>query len=819
MKSRLMVRIGAGLATALVAGSLLVAPAAASPNGLVISEFRFRGPAGGNDEFIELLNTSEGDIDISGYALQGCASASGAPSNRAVVPGGTVLEADQHYLFTNSAAGGYSGTVPGDQTYGTGISDNAGTRIVNASSAVIDAVASSSSVAATQCLEGTGVSNPQGSGTVAAFQRLEDETEDTDNNAADFAGPSAGDPENRSGGGGGEEPSVTKIHDIQGPGATTPLANQIVTIEGVVVGHDDEDGFNFERNFPEDRGIFVQEEEADQDTNPNTSEGIFVGFVDNVLDYPLGSVVSVEGQAKEKFGLTMIAETIGQEPEIIGTAPLPEPVSIDPALAEAQTESNKAYYESLEGMRVRFAEGTANSGGTNKFGELFLTPGAERDRVFRVESEPALLATDADAGAGDPQNPYKDEDGSFTTVEADLFDTVQNVVGPLAFSFNHFKIMVQADVMPTVLGGPTAYPFTGVSEAEDHELRVAAFNVENFFGVGEISDRTPVTPEEYQDKRDSIVDAIDRLLKRPDILAVQEVSTVEILQDVADELGGYTAYLEPGNDERGIDVGFLISDRVDVNGVTQVGKNAPGSCSDIPGLLFDRPPLVADVTVNDLDFSIFSNHFSSKSAPDSCREAQTNFVADEVGEIEAAGGDAIVAGDLNAFETEGALSILQARTSLDNLWNRTPNQERYSYAFDGKLQTLDHLLITDGLEDAFADFQYSHFDNDYFERDTVGDGHKVSDHDPPLATFALDACPDGDDRATVFVRDVNSGVTNYDTGNGCTINDLIVEEDHPEKKELRSHVDEVTQQLFESGVITEDERDDIRKAARKAKPA
>ncbi len=326
----------------------------------------------------------------------------------------------------------------------------------------IDAVASSSSVVTTQCLEGTGVATPQGAGTVAAFQRLENETKDTDNNAADFAGPSAGDPQNKAGGGGEPEPTVTKIHSIQGPGATTPLANQIVTIEGVVVGHDDEDGFNFASNFPEDRGIFVQEEAADQDTNSSTSEGIFVGFVDNVLDYPLGSVVRVEGQAKEKFGLTMIAESIGQEPEIIGSVSLPDPVTIDPALAEAQTESNKTYYEMLENMRVRFAEGTANSGGTTKFGELFLTPGTERDRVFRVESEPALLATDADAGAGDPQNPYKDEDGSFTTVEGDLFDTVQNVIGPLAFSFNHYKIMVQANAMPTVIKGPTSYPFTGV---------------------------------------------------------------------------------------------------------------------------------------------------------------------------------------------------------------------------------------------------------------------------------------------------------------------------------------------------------------------
>jgi predicted extracellular nuclease len=814
-----MVRIGASLAMALVAGSLLVSPAAASPNGLVISEFRFRGPAGGNDEFIELLNTSDGDIDISGYALQGCASASGAPSNRAVVPSNVVLEADQHYLFTNSAAGGYSGTVAGDQTYATGISDNAGTRIVNGAGTVIDAVASSASVATTQCLEGTGVNNPQSTGTVAAFQRLANETQDTDNNAADFTGPSAGDPQNKAGGGGDPEPTITKIHSIQGPDATTPLANQIVTIEGVVVGHDDEDGFNFERNFPEDRGIFVQEETADQDSNASTSEGIFVGFVDNVLDYPLGSVVRVEGQAKEKFGLTMIAESIGQEPEIIGSATLPDAVTIDPGLAEAQTEANKTYYETLENMRVRLAEGTANSGGTTKFGELFLTPGTERDRVFRVESVPALLATDADAGAGDPQNPYKDEDGSFTTVEGDLFDTVQNVVGPLAFSFNHYKIMVQANVMPTVIKGPTEYPFTGVSEAAANELRVASFNVENFFGIGEISDRTPVTPEEYQEKRDSIIDAIDRLLKRPDIVAVQEVSTIEVLEDIATGLGGYSAYLEPGNDERGIDVGFLISDRVDVNSVTQVGKEAPGSCSDVAGRLFDRPPLVADVSVNDLDFSIFTNHFSSKSAPDSCREAQANFVADRVQEIEGAGGDAIVAGDLNAFETEGALSILQAKTSLDNLWSRTPNQERYSYAFDGKLQTLDHILITDGLEDAFGAFQYAHFDNDYYERDSAGDGHKLSDHDPPLATFTLDACPNGDDRATVFVRNVNSKVTNYDTGDGCTINDLIVEENFPKKDQLKAHVDEVTQDLFEAGIITKSERDDIRKAANKAKPA
>ena len=49
------------LALALILGLLSVAQASASPNGVVISEFRFRGPAGGNDEFVELLNSSSGD--------------------------------------------------------------------------------------------------------------------------------------------------------------------------------------------------------------------------------------------------------------------------------------------------------------------------------------------------------------------------------------------------------------------------------------------------------------------------------------------------------------------------------------------------------------------------------------------------------------------------------------------------------------------------------------------------------------------------------------------------------------------------------------
>lgn len=748
-RTGLLGSLAAGLALAgFTLAGLPPSPAEASLNGVVISELRTRGPAGGNDEFVELFNTSNSDVDISGYKLQGCASTSGATGDRTTIPAGTILKPGQHYLFTNSASGGYSGAVTGDRSYSTGFTDfqssNAsGLRVVDASGAVIDGAGSPNS----PCREGTGITTPATSGD-NSFERKNGGRQDTDSNAADFEGPKAGNPQNLSGGGGDPGPEITKIHNVQGPGAESPIAGQTVTVEGVVTGIDDEIGASFGsgntiRRFPEDAGIFVQEEPADADSNPNTSEGVFVGFVRDRAAYKPGDVVRVNGRVNEKFGLTMISETINQEPEKVGTAPIPEPVGIDTARAEGQDAQTRPYYETLEGMRARLAVGTANSGGTNKFGELFMTPGTEQDRVFRTDTEPALIATDADAGAGDPDNPFLDPDGSTTEVKADLFDTVSGATGPMTFSFVNYRIMVQPGDLPAVAETGVAYPYDELSPSGKKQFRIASFNVENYFPAGGQLDGGTVSEEEFAEKTARLTDAINNRLERPEVVAVQEVYDLATLQRLATSLGGYTAYLEEGNDNRGIDVGFLVKDGVRVNSVTQYGKTAAGpggfDCSDVPGGLFDRPPLAIEVktTGGFGEFTVFSNHFASKAAPDACREAQAAFVRDRVAEIEDDGERAIVAGDLNAFEDESALTTLQdGQTTLDNLWDAAPEQERYSFAFQGRLQTLDHVLVTDGLKNKVGDFRYAHFDNDYHEREDPTDGHHVSDHDPPVLTLS-----------------------------------------------------------------------------------
>jgi beta-lactamase superfamily II metal-dependent hydrolase len=160
---------------------------AGDPGGVVIDEARTRGPGGASDEFVEVRNTSAGDVDVSGWALQGCAGTSGTASNRAVVPAGTVLAAGQALLFANN---GYTGAVAPDLLYSTGISDSGGVRIVDAAGVFVDGVGSSSG-STSECREGAGLSWPT-SGADEAVQR---QGPDTDDNAADFAVVAA-DPQN-----------------------------------------------------------------------------------------------------------------------------------------------------------------------------------------------------------------------------------------------------------------------------------------------------------------------------------------------------------------------------------------------------------------------------------------------------------------------------------------------------------------------------------------------------------------------------------------------------------------------------------------------
>ena len=90
------------------------------------------------------------------------------------------------------------------------------------------------------------------------------------------------------------------------------MVGQKVAITGVVVGVDNQAGRQQLVNLdPRQAGIYVETPTAEQDTNPQTSEGIFVGGLppaDRAAAH-IGQTVTVSGTVTELFNLTTIDAT------------------------------------------------------------------------------------------------------------------------------------------------------------------------------------------------------------------------------------------------------------------------------------------------------------------------------------------------------------------------------------------------------------------------------------------------------------------------------------------------------------------------------
>ena len=112
---------------AALAGLMAVLPLQAAD--LTLTQFRVRGPAGGNDEFVEVQNTGTAALDVSGYKLNASNSA-GTTGTRFTFPAGTSVAPGCFLLLANTGASGYSGSVTPDLKYSTGVTDDGGLRLL-----------------------------------------------------------------------------------------------------------------------------------------------------------------------------------------------------------------------------------------------------------------------------------------------------------------------------------------------------------------------------------------------------------------------------------------------------------------------------------------------------------------------------------------------------------------------------------------------------------------------------------------------------------------------------------------------------------------
>lgn len=599
------------------------------------------------------------------------------------------------------------------------------------------------------------------------------------------------------------------IAEVQGDKAMSPMENKQVTVRGILTAK-------------KNNGIFIQTPDDKIDSNPLTSEGLFVYLSkENPFDGEIGDLVEATGQVQEyrprteNYGFT-ITELGGRTSvkKLSSKNPLPAPIT----LTSSDLVSNKLdTLERYEGMRVKvdtlivvgptggYTASERNKYTTSSDGAFFgVLPGVARpmreagveffyhraqklaDSVPYFDTNPEMIRVDSDAQVG------------AKAIDVTAGATVKNLTGVMDYSFRRYTLVVDAFNPPTVEGNRT---YIAVSPAADRQMTVASFNIENFFDDEKNSDASGETvyPKEYFKTRLNKASlAIRKVLAMPDVIGVEEVENLKTLKKLAAKINAdvvadgkpdpkYDAFLEEGNDGRGIDSGFLVkTTKIKVLETKQLAKGESLKFSDTAGdaSLFDRPPFLIRVQAIDdkqsepFAVTVIVNHLKSylgidgdKSARDGERvrekrkqEAEwlANFVAERAKELPDE--NLIVCGDMNAYLFPDGYNDLigtlkgkpdqkvtnPSKTFATGLYDladfMADPKNKYSYVHDGSMQVLDHILINKHLlkwSEGRLKFGYARLNAD-FPVAWSGDDtrpERLSDHDAPVVFLALDPPP------------------------------------------------------------------------------
>lgn len=563
------------------------------------------------------------------------------------------------------------------------------------------------------------------------------------------------------------ELGALEIFDIQGSGAASPFDGQVVTTEGNVVTAVNAGGF------------FMQTPDARADGDVDTSDGIFV-FTGAAPAVAVGDLVDVTGEVVEFFDFTEF--TNGPTVTVVGTGPLPAPVIFDANVPSPNrmAPSCAIELECYEGMRISMPEGIVGSGnqefGSEPLAEVSVKAGGLRNlREPGIEfpGEPGLPTWD-----GNPEV-FEISPAALGLPELALFGgTRVQAEGVLAFSFGDYELWPST---LTILDAPVLPG--GVAPSAAGEVAIGSINVLRLFDdvddPGNQDDGQVADPVVYAERLDRFADHIVNVMSAPAVVAFQEVESENVLLDLAAEIAGiapglvYSAELIEGNDVGGIDVGYLVRDDVTVLNVDQLGESEILSFDG--SLLHDRPPLLLQARFTDgpdvLDVNLLVVHNRSLGGIDgpeatrirTKRLEQAQSIGQMVQDLQTAQPDTplIVLGDYNAYEfTDGYVDVTGqiAGTAIDadnDFWAppipsptleiatlSVPQQQRYSFVFQGTAQALDHALYSEAAAPHFLAMSYTRGSADapevYNEMPPVGEEDLgISDHDSFVVRLSI----------------------------------------------------------------------------------
>ena len=568
--------------------------------------------------------------------------------------------------------------------------------------------------------------------TVAAPGVADADTEDPpDQMAADFswsfttAGPAPS----------CDDPETHTISQVQGSGPTSPVVDTEVTVQAVVTA-DRTSGLS---------GFFVQEETADQDSDPATSEGVFVR-----TSLPAGAaegdVVQVTGTVREFTGTGSSQTQISSGVSVLlcGTGELP------PAAVLTFPVDDVGDFERYEGMRTTMPQALVISEYFNydRFNETVVglpMPGRDRFDTPTAVVDPGAPANDLAAEYA-RRRITVDDGRSSQNVSPPYFpgtvdtpftlgnrfrggDTVTGVTGVVEHTFGLYRVHPTEDAAYAAVNPrPDSPPSVG------GDVKVGSFNVLNYFltldqsptrgtcGPGGNQDcRGADDAGELQRQRAKIVDAIARL--DADVVGLMEMENTTGVEPAADLVAGLNDLLGAGTYDF-IDTGVVGTDAIRTGflyqpaSVTPVGDFAVLDTSVDPRFLDtkNRPALAQtfeDASGNGVTIAV--NHLKSKGSdcndvgdPDAgdgqgncngTRTAAAEALADWLATDPTGSGDPdrLVIGDLNSYDHEDPIVALEDAGYTD-LVKQFGGEFAYGYVFDGAVGYLDHGLANGSLQ-------------------------------------------------------------------------------------------------------------------------
>ncbi|PPQ36609.1 Predicted extracellular nuclease [Rhodoblastus acidophilus] len=610
-----------------------------------------------------------------------------------------------------------------------------------------------------------------------------------------------------------DDDSYTHIYAIQGSGATSPLAGQTVTTRGVVTAVDTNGGESSRGFYIQDAAgdgdsrtsdaIFVYVPSGTLPTVGHMVEvtGKVSEYVSSsaYLDSPTLTEMSASKLSDLGVGPTIAPVQIG------GAGGLLPPTS--------DMAAGAAFWESLESMEVTLKAPTAVSATDSTYCETYVavagpdgtTPYATgmnaHGGLTVTGGAPDFGHTDVTGGDFNPEAVQIDVDtGMFAGFAKPVVDAgaqFSDVTGIMSYAYGVEQVL--ATQAYSVTKASAIQKETTALTGDAGHMTLASYNLENL-APGDAARIAAHASEIFNN------------LGAPDVVALQEIqdndgttvsavtSASATLQDLVDDLNSqaaaagssaHYAFIDnpflnnnaPGTANGGAPGGNIRNayiyrtDRVALveGSLRTIGADGSALTAADPTQVSDpnnpfcsaRPSLVATFSFNGQTVTVIDNHFSSKGgggvlegtdptpldAYEDKRAAQAQAVNTYVDSLLAANANAkiVVAGDLNEFQFEEPLKVLEGTATvsgyaydsspaitgtytpggvqvLNDLIATLPAHEQYDYNFDGDAEDLDHILVSNALANA-AQFDVVHINSEF--------SNQTSDHDPLVTALAL----------------------------------------------------------------------------------